>query len=45
MKYEVKEKERRIGLQQAIREHRLIWGRFKFIHAGYLPMRFRNQRT
>ena len=39
--YEIVEKEKRMGLQEAIRQHRILWGRYKFIHAKYLPPRFK----
>ena len=41
MKFKVIEKEVRIALQQAKRQNAIEWGRFKFIHAKYLPIRFR----
>lgn len=34
----------RLSLQQARRNHYIYWGRFKFIDAKYLPIRFRSNQ-
>lgn len=43
MKFKEKQGDLRATLQQAKRHHSRLWGRFKFIHAGYAPLRFRKK--
>jgi hypothetical protein len=42
MRYIPDIKEPRVSLQQARRHHALYWRRYKFIHAKYIPVRFKS---